>query len=162
MKWMPIAKKYTGLKEIKGPKHNNIILGWLAALNAWWHDDETPWCGVFVAAVMKEAGLPFPTAYMRAKAWLSWGMRIKRPVYGCIAVFDRKGGGHVGFIVGATVDGKHYAVLGGNQMNSVNVMLLETDRAIGFRLPKGTSYASTRSVPVGTAFDLLVRSANEA
>lgn len=64
-RWFETAKKFDGLREVQGPKHNGIILGWLEKLNAWWKDDETPWCGVFVAHCMQEAGLPFPKYYMR-------------------------------------------------------------------------------------------------
>jgi uncharacterized protein (TIGR02594 family) len=55
--WLPIARKYIGLTEIPGKAHNPTILRWLTELKAWWKDDETPWCGTFVAAVLREAGL---------------------------------------------------------------------------------------------------------
>ena len=39
-KWLPIARSFIGVKEIKGPKHNPIILGWLKIVNAWYAEDE--------------------------------------------------------------------------------------------------------------------------
>jgi len=62
--------------------------------------------------------------YMRAKAWSDYGslLRRDRVAPGAILVFDRAGGGHVGFYVGE--DTGHYYVLGGNQGNAVNIMKL--------------------------------------
>ena len=86
-KWIAEAKKYIGLAEIAGPKHNSTIVGWLDSLRAWWHDDETPWCGVFVAHCMQACGFELPKYWMRAKDWLNWGMDIPRAVPGCVVRF---------------------------------------------------------------------------
>lgn len=145
--WLRIAYRHEGLKEIKGPKHNSTILGWLTSLGAWWYDDETPWCGTFVAIVMKEAGFEYPKLYMRAKAWLNWGQKIAVPVLGCLVVFDRAGGGHVGFVVGITKSG-NLLVLGGNQGNAVNVSEFAPTRVLGYRIPLGWDYSSAKKVPV--------------
>lgn len=136
-RWYRVAKSFDGLREVKGPKHNSTILGWLDKLGAWWRDDETPWCGVFVAHCMQEAGLPYPATYMRAKAWAEYGALLRRDrlAEGAILVFDRAGGGHVGFYVGE--DAGHYFVLGGNQDNAVNVMKLGKTRLVASRWPKG-------------------------
>jgi uncharacterized protein (TIGR02594 family) len=136
-RWLNIAYKYDGLREIPGPRHNATIVGWLTKLRAWWRDDETPWCGVFTAHCMQEAGLPYPKLYMRAKAWSDYGalLRPDRLAPGAILVFDRAGGGHVGFYVGE--DAGHYYVLGGNQSNAVNVMKLGKSRLVASRWPRG-------------------------
>ena len=136
-KWLDIAESYQGLKEVPGPNHNKTITGWLEKLHAWWRDDETPWCGVFVARCMDEAGLPYPKFYMRAKAWSDYGSLLRRDrlAPGAILMFDRAGGGHVGFYVGE--DAGHYFVLGGNQGNAVNVMKLGKTRLVASRWPKG-------------------------
>jgi len=135
--WLKIARSYEGLKEIPGPRHNQTIIRWLGKLKAWWSDDETPWCGVFVAHCMQEANLPYPKFYMRAKAWSDYGSLLRRDrlAPGAILVFDRAGGGHVGFYVGE--DAGHYFVLGGNQANAVNVMKLGKSRLVASRWPKG-------------------------
>lgn len=136
-RWLKTAERHQGLREIVGPGHNKTILGWLEKLRAWWRDDETPWCGVFVAHCMQEADLPFPKMYMRAKAWSDYGslLRPDRLAPGAILVFDRAGGGHVGFYVGE--DAGHYFVLGGNQGNAVNVMKLGKTRLVASRWPTG-------------------------
>ena len=55
--WMVEAKKHVGLREVKGIKHHPTIISWLNELGAWWKDDETAWCGVFIAICLKRAGL---------------------------------------------------------------------------------------------------------
>lgn len=133
--WMQEGMKHIGLKEIPGSKHNSVIVGWLKQLSAWWTDDETPWCGVYVAHCMRTAGLVVPKYYMRAKAWgEEWGQTLAEPAEGCIVVFERQGGGHVGFVVGVTPDG-FLAVLGGNQGNSVSIGKFNRDRVVGYFWP---------------------------
>lgn len=138
--WYTEAKRHVGLREIPGPKHNATILGWAKRMGAKVLginvvDDETPWCGTFVAHCITSVGLrPAPIA-VRAKSWLSWGRELNAPRLGCILVFDREGGGHVGFYVGE--DNTAYHVLGGNQSNSVNVTRLDKGRLAkgGMRWP---------------------------
>lgn len=135
--WLTEARKHEGLKEIPGPKHNPTITGWLNKLRAWWTDDETPWCGTFVAHCLQAAGLPIVQNWFRAKEWAEYGsnLRSTNVAPGAILVFAREGGGHVGFYVGE--DASFFYVLGGNQSNSVNVMKLAKARCIAIRWPKG-------------------------
>jgi uncharacterized protein (TIGR02594 family) len=74
---------------------------------------------------------------MRAKAWSDYGalLRTDRLSPGAILIFDRNGGGHVGFYVGE--DAGFYYVLGGNQSNAVNVMKLGKSRLVASRWPRG-------------------------
>jgi uncharacterized protein (TIGR02594 family) len=135
--WMKTARESIGLKEVAGPKHNTKIQAWLSYLGAWWKDDETPWCGTFVAHCLRENGLPVPQHWYRALAWKDYGSNL-RPTHVCegaILVFAREGGGHVGFYVGE--DRFYYRVLGGNQSNAVNVMRIAKNRCIAIRWPKG-------------------------
>ena len=118
LKWIAEARKHIGLKEIKGSRHNPTILSWLQRLKAWWHEDESAWCGTFVAYCLDMAGVPFPKHWYRALDYLSYGTKLYKPAYGCVAVKKRKGGGHVCFVVGTTKDGK-LACLGGNQNDGV-------------------------------------------
>lgn len=136
-RWFDIAKSYIGVKETPGRQHNSTIRSWLERLGAWWRDDETPWCGVFVAHCLREAGLPVAKNWMRALAWIEYGANLRTTVVapGAILVFSRKGGGHVGFYVGENQT--HYFVLGGNQSNSVNVSKIAKERCAAIRWPKG-------------------------
>lgn len=138
-KWITVAKSLIGTKEVPGARSNPTIIGWAKALGnrvlgMAYNDDSTPWCGLFVAHCVKAAGFtPAPIA-VRASAWASWGVACK-PVPGCIVVFKRPGGGHVGFLVGQNATS--YRVLGGNQSDSVNETWIEKSRAVATRWPAG-------------------------
>ena len=132
--WLAAAQKYVGLAEIPGKDTAPTISRWLRDLKAWWSDDETPWCGTFVAATMREAGIPLPKHWYRAKAWLEWGVKLDRPAVGCVVVFERTGGGHVGYVVGYDQQGR-ILVLGGNQGNRVSIAPFTIDRLAGYRWP---------------------------
>lgn len=134
LEWLDEAYKYIGQHEIKGAKTNSFIAIWLKLLNAAWYDDETPWCGTFVAHCVKSANLPIPKNWMRARDWLTIGTTILKPCVGAIVVFSRDGGGHVGFVVGLDKYG-NLMVLGGNQGDCVRISAFSFDRVIGYRWP---------------------------
>lgn len=133
-RWMPIARSYMGVRETPGAQTTPIIRRWLVRLRAWWTDDETPWCGVFAGAVMREAGIDPPLAYYRARAWLQWGRYLDAPEFGCVAIFERGAAGHVGFVAGTDWAG-NLMVLGGNQADRVSIMPYSRARVLGYRWP---------------------------
>jgi uncharacterized protein (TIGR02594 family) len=132
--WLTIARRDIGLAETPGRETTPKIRQWLIQLGAWWSDDSTPWCGVACAAWMREAGAPIPKHYYRAKAWLDWGTALTRPSLGCVAVFERRGGGHVGLVVGRN-ELDYLLVLGGNQSDKVSIASFPRDRVLGYRWP---------------------------
>lgn len=138
--WLLEARAHMGLAEIPGPKHNRTILGWIRRLGGWFTDDETPWCGTFVAHCMDVAGIARPKHWYRAKEWTAWGKPCA-PVVGAVGVFGREGGGHVGFLVGQSRDNLY--VLGGNQSNRVNIMPIARSRLIATRWPAHLAAGST-------------------
>jgi uncharacterized protein (TIGR02594 family) len=126
--WMVEARKWIGLKEIPGKDHNPTIINWLTSLKAWWRDDETPWCGTFVAHCLRTAGIQPPKDWYRAKAYADFGYKDVLKAYyksgvpvGAIGVKSRTGGGHVFFVVSNSLDGNFVYGLGGNQNNSVSI-----------------------------------------
>lgn len=137
--WLKIAREDIGLKEIPGAKTAPKILGWLQTLKVWWTDDETPWCGIAMAAWMRAADIDPPKAFYRAKAWLDWGIKVDCPVVGAVVIFTRDGGGHVGLIVGKDQRGR-LLVLGGNQGNAVSVVPFDMARVDGYRFPPGQQH----------------------
>ena len=138
--WIAEARRHIGLAEIAGPKHNQTIIKWLKDLKSSWLDDETAWCGTFVAHCLQTAGFQRGSVNSRSKTYKSgtkappgfypfnWyaaleyikegGVKLDKPCYGCVAVKSREGGGHVTFVVGKTPTGK-LICLGGNQSNKV-------------------------------------------
>lgn len=145
--WVVEATKHIGLKEIAGPKHNPTILSWIKNLSGWFTDDETPWCGTFVAQCLKESGRGYPKHWYRALAYADYGTRLAKPAYGCIGVMGRTGGGHVTFIVGETKDGKYLVGLGGNQSNAVNLMKFPKSRFTAFVWPTYDSGLASSPYP---------------
>lgn len=145
--WLTEARRHEGVTEIKGPKHNGTILGWLSSLRAWWKEDETPWCGVFVANCINVCGVPLPKYWMRAKDWLGRGVSVAAPCVGAVVVFTRDGGGHVGFVVGKDARG-NLMVLGGNQGDAVNIKPFAVSRAAGYRWPSAYPSAGRFNLPV--------------
>ena len=115
--WLTEAFKHIGLKEIPGKNHSPTILKWLATLKAWWKDDETPWCGVYVAWCLRSNSLPVPKYWMRAKEYSSYGTPCNKTSipFGSIAVKSRKGGGHVFFPIAQSRDGQTIYGLGANR-----------------------------------------------
>lgn len=131
--WIHAARRYLGVREIPGLETNPTIGAWLYALRAWWRDDETAWCGALPAIAMQECELAYPKAWYRARAWLDWGKPCEA-TYGAVAVFERSGGGHVGFVVGQDHMSR-LMILGGNQGNAVTIAPFEWRRLLGCRWP---------------------------
>jgi len=132
--WLTIARRDLGIEETPGKETTPAIRRWLIELGAWWRDDATPWCGVALAYWMKEAGAPIPKQYYRARAWLDWGTALNQPALGCVVVFERRGGGHVGLVVGRN-ELDYLLVLGGNQGDKVCIASFSPDRVLGYRWP---------------------------
>ncbi len=104
--WVSEARKLIGQAEVKGPQHNPEILQmWREIRRGGIRDDETPWCAAFVGAMLERAGIR-SSRFESARSYLDWGQHLTLPVPGCIVVFTRQGGGHVGFAVGRDQSGK--------------------------------------------------------
>lgn len=153
--WLAIARADIGLREIPGKATAPKIAMWLKQLGAWWSDDATPWCGVACAAWFRGAKVALPKHWYRARAWLDWGMALTHPVRGCVVVFERKGGGHVGLVEGRDQFGR-LLVIGGNQGDAVSLAAFDTSRVLGYRWPSGVPLPSAPlptfagGVPVST------------
>lgn len=139
-KWYAEAKIFEGLTEIVGSKHEAKIVGFFAeAGHPGIIDDETPWCAAFANAMLARAGIE-GTGSLLARSFLKWGVELKKPVVGCVAVFQRGSSswqGHVAFYVGET--DTHIEVLGGNQGNAVNIKPYSKKKLLGYRWPKGVA-----------------------
>lgn len=136
MKWIDEAKKNIGLREIKGGKHApEIVQFWKDIKRGGIKDDETPWCAAFVGAMLERSGIR-SSRFESAKSYLDWGNQLVEPMLGCIVVFSRDGGGHVGFCMGQDKSG-NLLILGGNQGDAVNVKAFPRSRVTGYRWPAG-------------------------
>ena len=162
LNWLKIAREYIGQKEINGTKHNPLIVQmWKTAFTATnqesrlsekvWQNDETAWCGGFMAFVFAQANLAhhIPKSFPLARAWAAAGTKLDKPAYGCVVVFSRDGGGHVGLVVGRDRYG-NLMVLGGNQGDAVNIKPFSKSRVLAYR------WCGTQNLPAAGRYNLPV------
>lgn len=134
--WVKIARSLIGTAEVAGTTHNPAIVQmWADIRRRGIKDDETPWCAAFVGACLERAGV-VSSRFESARSYLGWGTPVIDPVPGCVAVFTRQGGGHVGFVVGRDAQ-QRLLILGGNQANAVNIRAFGLARVSGYRWPTG-------------------------
>ncbi|MGQ7792908.1 NlpC/P60 family protein [Faunimonas sp. B44] len=150
MPWFAEAERLKGVREISGSRHEPAIMGWAKRLGLWYPDDETPWCGLFVAHCVAATlpDEPLPGNPLGARNWLKFGIACP-PQRGALLVFSRPGAswsGHVGFH--AAEDAGAFHVLGGNQSNAVNVSRIARARLLGARWPSTVAFAAT-GTPAG-------------
>lgn len=137
--WMDTATSLMGTKEVAGNGDNPTIIAWAHELGGWvssfYNHDAIPWCGLFVGLCIHRCGMPIPSNALGAKNWATWGVPIEHPCFGAVLVFQRPGGGHVGFYIGENATA--YRVRGGNQSDSVDDTWVEKSRCIAMRWPSG-------------------------
>lgn len=134
-----IAAQYLGQRETEAMNKSPFIRSIWARFGVGWLLGQ-PWCGGFVAHCLDVCSLPYVKTFYRALDWAKYGGGQIAPHEGCIGVIRRKGGGHVGFIVGQTIIAGElfYLLLGGNQGDSVSVVTV-----------KSSDFECYRSVPDG-------------
>lgn len=159
--WYLAATSYLGVKEVVGKGSNPIIIQWAKRAKGWiagfFTDDDIPWCALFVNACLDEAGIK-GTNSLAARSFQEWGQPCG-PMIGAVLVFQRLGGGHVGFYVGETAE--WYRVRGGNQGNKVSDTWIAKGRLIGMRWPTAVPLP-VDGKPVLLAYDQVAASTNEA
>lgn len=131
--------KLLGTAEVVGKGSNRTIIGWRDELNqvgiaiTGYSDDDIPWCGLFAAIVAHRAGKVPVANPLWARNWSKFGVDVKDAGLGDVLVFQREGGGHVGFYVAE--DATAYHVLGGNQSNRVSITRIAKARCVARRRP---------------------------
>jgi uncharacterized protein (TIGR02594 family) len=135
--WAKIAYKEIGVKEVSGRGDNPRVVEYHKSTNMGESADSVPWCSSFVNWCFTQAGIK-GTHKASARSWLKWGIKLDKPLPGCVVVFWRGSKeswqGHVAFYVG---ENKHYiSVLGGNQHDEVCLQNYHKDKVLGYRWPK--------------------------
>lgn len=153
--WISKAESYIGTQETgthvaNDPFVSNLfdhlgLLSWAEEQNVTIEDGN--WCAAFVSWCLAQSGYRPLQGFngIRALSYSnSYGTQLgtDRLAYGTLAIFPRRGGGHVGFIVGK--QGANILVLGGNQGESSSVCvkaystsrLLETVAPPGWNVPE--------------------------
>jgi uncharacterized protein (TIGR02594 family) len=144
--WVEIAERDIGSRETLGPNDSPFIRKMWARLSGSWLLGQ-PWCGGAVAYWFSQSGIEYPKTYYRARDWEKWGVGLVRPCVGCVVTFTRKGGGHVGLVVGQDKAG-NLLVLGGNQGDAVRVSAFAPERATSYRWPRNVASPSVMPLPV--------------
>jgi uncharacterized protein (TIGR02594 family) len=151
--WIEEGRKVFGLHEVRD---NAELKAWLRSDGKTLGDPKSlPWCGDFTETAIKNSlpNEPFTgdlgTNPYWARNWTMFGKTV-RPCYGCVLVFERGSGGHVGFAMGE--DNTDFYVLGGNQSDSVNIVRISKKRLLsgGARWPSthgGDGFALPRMTP---------------
>ena len=161
--WVGVeAQRLIGVKEDVSARSNPLLIGWGRDLDLRYTDDETPWCGLFIAHCIA-ATLPhesLPADPLGAQKWRKFGTFVT-PQLGAIMVFWREKEtswkGHVGLYAGE--DETAFHILGGNQSDSVSIARIERRRFLEARWPA--------SIPIGVGSAMIVQegaglSTNEA
>lgn len=141
--WVAEGRRYIGLREnVSKTAHNPILLNMLGQMGtfngesrAWWREDETPWCGLYVGYILGVSKRYVVKEWYRAREWESTYLtKLEKPAYGCIVTFTRNGGGHVAIVVGVDSRG-NLMCMGGNQSNMVSIAPFSLDRVTGYYWP---------------------------
>lgn len=151
--WLARAHEEMDVAEVPGDEANPRIMAYFAAApgSDWVKDDATPWCGAFMAWLMKEHGLPDEP--LRARAWLEFGEPLTDPVPGCVVVLRRgkdPKAGHVALFQQWSKDKKHLYLLGGNQGDRVCLARFPVADVLGYRWPAGEKVATGSEIANGS------------
>ncbi|MES2903223.1 MAG: TIGR02594 family protein [Pseudomonadota bacterium] len=124
-----------GTLELAGSANSPVIMDWAneTGLRNVYTADKVPWCGLFMALVIKRAGYEIPQGPLWALNWAKFGVSTGQPGLGDVVSFTRDGGGHVALYVGE--DKGHYHILGGNQSDRVSISRIEKKRLHAARRP---------------------------
>lgn len=137
--WIEVARSAIGITETPGEGNNPKILAWAKMIGGdvqhSYVADSIPWCGLFVAHCLAEAGIQPVAAPLWALNWSKFGVKLKSPLFGCIGTKERNGGGHVFFCVSQDDDYIH--ALGGNQSDQVNVTKILKSDIVSYNWPIG-------------------------
>ncbi|GAA5097431.1 TIGR02594 family protein [Wohlfahrtiimonas larvae] len=146
--WLNWANNEIGVRRTGiGAGNPRIIEYWKIFKMGGIKNERVPWCSAFVGAALESVGINTnseASIYKKrtkdsSQYWLHWsfGQTLEAPAYGCLAVMERQGGGHVGFVIGKTQDGKHLILLGGNQGSAVSIAKFPIEKFIGYVMPVG-------------------------
>ena len=131
------ARKFYGLTEIPGRKHNSKILKFFKETgNGSVKTDENAWCSVFIGYCAKQTGLEYSKKTL-AQSWLKKGKAVKNPQPGDLVIFWRDNArswkGHVGIFLGIDKATNEVICLGGNQSDMVCISQYPVHRVLGYR-----------------------------
>ncbi len=140
--WLRTARREIGQAEVPGAESNPRILEYDSVTTLKATDDLVPWCSSFLCWVMEQESITSPRS-AAAIDWLKWGVKIYKPIWGCIVILKRPdplnpNARHVGLYVGegpGTIE-----LLGGNQKNRVCIQPFPISLVEEYRMPDPRYY----------------------
>lgn len=130
-----VAFREHGQKEIFGPESNPRILEYLQSCRRDFDLDEIPWCSAFLNWCFDRAHVNATgTKSALARSWMTWGEETRDPVPGAVVVLQMEKSMHVGLFIART--NKGIMVLGGNQVDEVNIKTFQAHRLVSYRVTK--------------------------
>lgn len=144
--WLQFSLDDKHIQEIAGPRSNPAILKMARDIEApaWFDNDDHPWCAVYANHKLWRCQLALSGEgfeLLRAKSFATYGVALTQPALGCLLVFKRPEGFHVGFYLGENTTA--YRVWGGNQSNQTGPAWILKSRCIAIRWP------TTVTLPTG-------------
>jgi uncharacterized protein (TIGR02594 family) len=142
-KWLALAKKELGTKEIPGSRSNPKVVQYYLDVVKKKMGDDVPWCAAFVGAMLVRSGEKSSGSLM-ARSYLQWGERCGAKS-GAIVVFGRGRPpfGHVAFV--ESVEANSVVVIGGNQSDAVTRQRYPKSKVLGYRWPSAVIQRSFTS-----------------
>jgi uncharacterized protein (TIGR02594 family) len=125
----PAARRSDGLNAMAAISGNDLIAEarkYLGGNPTGWSSE---WCGRFLDMVLKKTG--HKGGGNLARGYLKYGKRLPGPQVGAIAVFSRRGGGHVGIVTGVDSNGNPI-VISGNYNDRVAIATYPASRVLGY------------------------------
>jgi uncharacterized protein (TIGR02594 family) len=136
LSWMTAAVGELGVRRFPIGQTNPRIVEYNFHTNLRGYDDKIPWCSSFVNWCFAQSSIA-GTRSALARSWLEWGVPLKNPVPGCIAVLSRDDPnswkGHVGFFL--RIEKDFVFLLGGNQLEEVRVHCYPVTEVLSYRWP---------------------------
>lgn len=126
------ARRHYGVLETPGPKNNPEIMQWAKEVGAsgYYGADLIPWCGLFMAVIVKRSLYKVVNDPLAAKNWVNFGAPIIKgaEMFCDVLTFIRPGGNHVGLYIAESKD--EFLVYGGNTADSVGFAWIAKNRLI--------------------------------
>lgn len=122
--WMEVAIREA--KQWAGTSESNItkIDNYHKEISVSGELDTVPWCASFVNYALKDAGYPYEkSAGSQFPTWSKHFVKIDKPVYGALMVWQKGKQGHVAFAYGKDTISGEVIALGGNQNDKITFML---------------------------------------
>ena len=130
------ARAELGVQEVAGDGDNPRIIEYHSFTTLRARKDSVPWCASFANWVCNAAGFK-GTGFANARSFLNWGVKLDKPILGCVVVLKRgkPPAGHVTFCDHEDISNGIVRCVGGNQGNAIKVSRYPVSDVLGYRAP---------------------------